>query len=123
MAALPLITAFSITDFAIHLIFIAHCIKKNCFYHFQGLFVIIQETVSKFKDNTRTNCTFFRIPGVCQDQGHFQGLFVIIQETVSKFKDNTRTNCTFFRIPRVCKDQDHFQGLFKVCVNPVDDWR
>ena len=48
----------SIKDFTILLIFIAHCIQKNCFYHFQGLFVIIKEFFSKFKDNSRTNCTF-----------------------------------------------------------------
>ena len=32
--------------------------KKNCFYHFQGHLVIIKEFSSKFKDNSRTNCSF-----------------------------------------------------------------
>ena len=32
--------------------------KKNCFYHFQGLYVINKESFSKFKDNSRTYCTF-----------------------------------------------------------------
>ena len=32
--------------------------KKSVFNHFQGLFLIIKEIFSKFKDNSRTNCTF-----------------------------------------------------------------
>ena len=47
--------------------------QKNCFYHFQGHFVIVKEIFSKFKDKLH----FFRIPGVFQDQGHFQGLFKV----------------------------------------------
>ena len=39
--------------------------------------MIIKEIFSKFKDNSRTNCTFFRIPGVFKDQGHFQGLIKV----------------------------------------------
>ena len=71
-------TLFSTTDFAILLIFFCTLHpKNNCFYHFQRLLAIIKEIFSKFKDNSRTNCTFFRIPGVFQDQGHFQGLFKV----------------------------------------------
>ena len=44
---------------------------KNCFYHFQRLFVIIK-IFSKFQDNSRTNCTFFRIPGVFRIKVIFQ---------------------------------------------------
>ena len=62
--------------FEILLIFIVHCIHKNCFYHFQGLFVIIKEIFFKIQGQFKDKLHFFRIP-VFQDKGHFQGLFKV----------------------------------------------
>ena len=67
---------FLITDFTILLIFVVHCIQKNCFYHFQGLFVIIK-IFSKFQDNSRTNCTFLEFQEFSRTKSFsrtFQGL-------------------------------------------------
>ena len=85
MAALPLNTAphfvffyrfCNFHDFycALH--------QKNCFYHFQGHFVIIKEFFFKIQGQFKDKVHFFRIPGVFQDQGHFQGLFKVCANPV-----------------------------------------
>ena len=58
MAALPLNTASHFVfyyRFCNSLDFYCALHPKNLF-HFQGLFLIIKEIFSKFKDNSRTNC-------------------------------------------------------------------
>ena len=84
MAALPLNTAphlFSFTDFAILLIFIAHCIQKTVSIIFKDFLWLSRRFFSKFKDNSRTNCTFFKnsrsFPGPRSFSRTFQGLVKI----------------------------------------------
>ena len=78
-------TSFSITDFAILLIFIEHCIQKNVsmFLSFSRTFCDYQGDFLKIQGQFKDKLHFFRIPGVFQDQGHFQGLFNVCANPVS----------------------------------------
>ena len=57
--------------------------KKTISIIFKDILWLSRSFFSKFKDNSRTKCTFFRIPGVFQDQGHFQGLFKVCANPVT----------------------------------------
>ena len=107
MAALPLNTAphfvffygfCNFHDFycALH--------QKNCFYHFQGHFVIIKEFFFKIQGQFKDKVHFFRIPGVFQDQGHFQGLFKVCANPVKGITTNQNFPATFCKqTPKVLK--------------------
>ena len=55
---------------------------KNCFY--QGLFVIIKEIFSKFKDNSKTNCTFLEFQEFSRTKVIFKDFSRSVRTLVTK---------------------------------------
>ena len=56
--------------------------RIGVFYYFQGQFHIFQGNITKYQDNSRTNGTILKIPGVFQNQGQIQGLFQVCADPV-----------------------------------------
>ena len=117
---------FSITDFAILLLFVVLCIQKNCFCHFQGLFVIIKEIFFKIPGQFKYNLHFFRIPGVFQDLGHFPGHFKVCVNPDSKYNVSIILIISYLShglLPMLPHEQRHLLSLHKYRPNhEIMEW-
>ena len=93
MVALPLNTAPHFVfyyRFCNSLDFYCTMHPKNCFYHFQGLFMIFKEIFSKFKDNSMKNCTFLEFQEFSRTKVIFKDFSRSVR-TLWKFTQHHRT--------------------------------
>ena len=94
MAALPLNKALHfVFYYQLHISFDFCCAlhPKNCFYHFQGLFVIIKRFFSKFQDNPWTNTFFLELQEFYMTKVIFQD-FSRSMQTLCNTKSNQTTH-------------------------------